>query len=422
MTKHRLKQLINEVLLTENPDTVKYKGNFYRYTSSTNRSAFFVYRDRNNNKETLFGYSAIKKEFFSSDDDVIVKLKEYEQNPNRPSGGGGGSSDDDYDYYDLKRFYNEDRGGGHSDLEGVLSALGISYNEPERGRLFEIDDGGIKVVICTFWNGKNDVLKYMSFWEQAIEFNGYNPKDIIYEPYKNFMTYEQFVDPNYRYVPTELKLRNGSMAKVGDRLIYLSYSTDPNHPNNPEVILKTIANDEEGTVEVVKCDPNDYEYKVGDTKRASGRYLIPVSSRTLPPEEQVEDIKTVIDNKTSEFVEKRASLHTTGARLTPAEKQNLENEVDKLEIEIKGLKYLLDNSSFTKMTSDAKYFLQKFIDHEMAKKHAEKKDAYSLIKQAEKQYNMPIAQLRQKYRGVPLDQLVKKESLYRKIMKQMLLN
>jgi len=418
MTKHRLKQLINEVLLTENPDTVKYKGNFYRYTSSKNRSAFFVYRDRNNNKETLFGYSAIKKEFFSSDDDVIVKLKEYEQNPNSPSGGVYV----DYDYYDLKQFYNEDRGGGHSDLERVLSALGISYNEPERGRLFEIDDGGIKVVICTFWNGKNDVLKYMSFWEQAIEFNGYNPKDIIYEPYKNFMTYEQFVDPNYRYVPTELKLRNGSMAKVGDRLIYLSYSTDPNHPNNPEVILKKITDDEEGTVEVVKRDPNDYEFKVGDTTRASGRYLIPVSSRTLSPEEQVEDIKTVIDNKTSEFVEKRASLHTTGARLTPAEKQNLENEVDKLEIEIKGLKYLLDNSSLTKMTSDAKYFLQKFIDHEMAKKHAEKKDAYSLIKQAEKQYNMPIAQLRQKYRGVPLDQLVKKESLYRKIMKQMLLN
>jgi hypothetical protein len=349
MTKHRLKQLINEVLLTENPDTVKYKGNFYRYTSSKNRSAFFVYRDRNNNKETLFGYSAIKKEFFSSDDDVIVKLKEYEQNPNSPSGGVYV----DYDYYDLKQFYNEDRGGGHSDLERVLSALGISYNEPERGRLFEIDDGGIKVVICTFWNGKNDVLKYMSFWEQAIEFNGYNPKDIIYEPYKNFMTYEQFVDPNYRYVPTELKLRNGSMAKVGDRLIYLSYSTDPNHPNNPEVILKKITDDEEGTVEVVKRDPNDYEFKVGDTTRASGRYLIPVSSRTLSPEEQVEDIKTVIDNKTSEFVEKRASLHTTGARLTPAEKQNLENEVDKLEIEIKGLKYLLDNSSLTKMTSDA---------------------------------------------------------------------
>jgi len=39
------------------------------------------------------------------------------------------------------------------------------------------------------------------------------------------------------------------------------------------------------------------------------------------------------------------------------------------------------------------------------------------IAQAEKQYGMPIAQIRQKYRNVPLDQLVKKESLYKKLLK-----
>ena len=46
-----------------------------------------------------------------------------------------------------------------------------------------------------------------------------------------------------------------------------------------------------------------------------------------------------------------------------------------------------------------------------------KKKTYSLVKQAEKQYGMPIAQIRQKYRNVPLDQLVKKESLYKKLLK-----
>jgi uncharacterized protein (DUF2126 family) len=50
-------------------------------------------------------------------------------------------------------------------------------------------------------------------------------------------------------------------------------------------------------------------------------------------------------------------------------------------------------------------------------KQKEKQDRYSLIAQAEKQYGMPIAQIRQKYRNVPLDQLVKKESLYKKLLK-----
>jgi hypothetical protein len=50
----------------------------------------------------------------------------------------------------------------------------------------------------------------------------------------------------------------------------------------------------------------------------------------------------------------------------------------------------------------------------------EKQDRYSLIAQAEKQYGMPIAQIRQKYRNVPLDQLVKKESLMREILRSII--
>ena len=402
MTKLQLKQLINEVLLNENPDTINYKGSLYRYSSPANRSAFFVYKDRDTHKDTLFGYSAIKEEFFSSDDGVMVKLKEYES---------GGS-----DSYELDTFYDKDTGGGHNDLEELLSTLKINYHTPERGRLFEIDDGGTKVGICTFWNGKNRVLPYMKFWEQAIEFNGYDPKEILYEPSKGFFTYEQLLNPNY--VPTydTITIRNGSKAKVGDKLTYYVYSTSYDE-RNPQVVVKRIVDDENVEVEIVKFSTD--EFWLGKREMVSYRWLGPAQVSNEPEDE---DIQSLINVKQSEFVEKRASLHTTGARLTPAEKQNLENEVDMLEIEIKGLKYLLDNSSFIKMTSDAKFFLQKFIDHEMAKKHDEKKDVYSLIKQAEKQYNMPIVQLRQKYRGVPLDKLVKKESLYRKIMKQMLLN
>jgi len=54
----------------------------------------------------------------------------------------------------------------------------------------------------------------------------------------------------------------------------------------------------------------------------------------------------------------------------------------------------------------------------LASLEKEKQDRYNLIAQAEKQYGMPIAQLRQKYRGVPLDQLVKKEHLIREIIRK----
>ena len=55
-----------------------------------------------------------------------------------------------------------------------------------------------------------------------------------------------------------------------------------------------------------------------------------------------------------------------------------------------------------------------------AAKQKEKQDRYSLIAQAEKQYGMPIAQIRQKYRGVPLDKLVKKETRLKEILRSLL--
>ena len=124
----------------------------------------------------------------------------------------------------------------------------------------------------------------------------------------------------------------------------------------------------------------------------------------------------VIDDKTQEFVEKRGKLHSTGATFTPAEKANLEREVDGLEIEIKILNDLL-TSGEKYYTDNVKSVVVTSVQRKLHAKNKEKEDRYSLITQAEKQYGMPIAQIRQKYRNVPLDQLVKKESLYKKLLK-----
>ena len=71
-------------------------------------------------------------------------------------------------------------------------------------------------------------------------------------------------------------------------------------------------------------------------------------------------------------------------------------------------------------TGELKNLVSRSVQRKLHDKEKQKQDRYSLIAQAEKQYGMPIAQIRQKYRGVPLDQLVKKESLYKKLLKALL--
>jgi hypothetical protein len=145
-------------------------------------------------------------------------------------------------------------------------------------------------------------------------------------------------------------------------------------------------------------------------------FSFPPSALELDKRTQGETIEKVIDDKTQEFVEKRGKLHSTGAAFTPSEKQNLEKEVDSLEIEIKILNDLL-NAGIKNYTDNVKDVVAKSIQRKLHAVSKEKQDRYSLIAQAEKQYGMPIAQIRQKYRNVPLDQLVKKESLYKKLLK-----
>lgn len=174
-----------KTLLIENPDTLKYDGKMYKYTSPANRSAFFVYRDKVTNKNELFGYSDIKEDFFSSDPSVVTDINE-------------GKYNNDGLYY-INYLRKSKNGGGHNSLEQVLYSINrIQGDAISRARIFEVKgEDDKKVIVCSFWDEKSDALRFIDFWKQSIEFNGYKPEEILYEPYKNFYTYEQFVDPNY---------------------------------------------------------------------------------------------------------------------------------------------------------------------------------------------------------------------------------
>jgi hypothetical protein len=192
---------------------------------------------------------------------------------------------------------------------------------------------------------------------------------------------------------------NNTQFKVGDKVKYKGYDTYGE--------IKFI---DKNTI-IVKINQSDVPLMpVGVS------FSFPPSALELDKRTQGETIEKVIDDKTQEFVEKRGKLHSTGAAFTPSEKQNLEKEVDSLEIEIKILNDLL-NAGIKNYTDNVKDVVAKSIQRKLHAVSKEKQDRYSLIAQAEKQYGMPIAQIRQKYRGVPLDQLVKKESLYKKLLK-----
>jgi len=141
-------------LLLENPDTVYYKKKTYSYRSPANKCAFLVYKDEK-------------------------------------SGNSG---------------------GGHLDIENLLKGIGRFgfYADPLlKGRIFEVDDAkdvvddsdlmiestipSGKAIIVTFWDSKrNKIIKYKDQYDKVIGFNGYDPKECLYEPSMNFYTYDNF--------------------------------------------------------------------------------------------------------------------------------------------------------------------------------------------------------------------------------------
>lgn len=412
--------------LKENPDTVYYKKKTYTYLGSANKCAFLVYTDEKSNNKTVFGYSLIKKEFLCDDPDVLKEINELDKAPDIEYD----SSSEQLNYRAqraLRQLKNGNSGGGHLQLENVLTGLGRfgQYDDPIlKGRIFEvedsesvIDDSDLKIestipvgksIIVTFWTYNiYTLVQFKKQYEYAIEFNGYNPKEVLYEPGNKFYTYNELYElpgeekPKVKEPETKQQVDRGSSEffKVGDKV---------------KIKGMNVFGD------VLSIKGNNVQLKVTDsdmnTVPVGSEFPFPYYGLDLDKRTQGESLEKIIDDKTQEFVEKRGKLHTTGAAFTPVEKSNLEKEVDSLEIELKILNDLL-SSGEKYYTDNVKNVVNTSVQRKLHAKEKEKQDRYSLSAQAEKQYGMPIAQIRQKFRGVPLDQLVKKESVYKRLLK-----
>jgi hypothetical protein len=413
-------------LLLENPDTVYYKKKTYSYRSPANKCAFLVYEDEKSGKKAIFGYSFVKKDFYCDDPEVLKDIDELSKQSDIKLDTNK-NTEDQLNYWGqraITNLKNGNSGGGHLDIENLLKGIGRFgiYADPLlKGRIFEVDDAkdvvddsdlkiestipSGKAIIVTFWDSKRDrIIKYKDQYDKVIGFNGYDPKECLYEPSMKFYTYDEFYnneEPKKETPPPAPKPSATDEAdkffKVGDKVQFKGMGI--------KAVIKAI----KGNILSLKVTDSDW-----NTTPVGSEFDYPYWG--VDKLEQQPSLEKTIDDKTQEFVEKRGKLHSTGATFTPAEKQNLENEVDSLEIEIKILNDLL-TSGEKYYTDNVKSVVATSVQRKLDAKQKEKQDRYSLIAQAEKQYGMPIAQIRQKYRNVPLDQLVKKESLYKKLLK-----
>lgn len=493
-------------LLLENPDTVYYKRKTYSYRSPANKCAFLVYKDEKSGKNAIFGYS-YEKDFYCDDAEVLKEVEELHKQASIKLDTGN-NSDNQLSYWAqraISNLKNGNSGGGHLDIENLLKGIGRfgAYADPLlKGRIFEVyddkdvvDDSDLKIestipsgkaIIVTFWDARREkIVKYKDQYEKVIEFNGYDPKECLYEPSMNFYTYDNFYSdgPSISEKPSQTTTSNTTDTapwswsrstqtggesenfKVGDKVRLKGFNDiegDVTHIDGDYVTvnitrskfslgpfrqgrdIKQLASGMERVQPVAGTKASD-SFSIGDKVKVKGMDIkadvtaikgnnvsmkvtdsnllsVPVGSEFDYPNwglqkiEEQPSLEKVIDDKTQEFVEKRGKLHATGAAFTPSEKANLEKEVDSLEIEIKILNDLL-TSGEKYYTDNVKDVVATSVQRKLDAKQKEKQDRYSLIAQAEKQYGMPIAQIRQKYRNVPLDQLVKKESLYKKLLK-----
>jgi len=477
-------------LLLESPDTVYYKRKTYSYRSPANKCAFLVYKDEKSGKNTIFGYS-YEKDFYCDDAEVLKDVDELSKQPSIKLDTNK-NSDDQLSYWGqraISNLKNGNSGGGHLDIENLLKGMGRfgAYADPLlKGRIFEVfddkdvvDDSDLKIestipsgkaIIVTFWDSKRkEIANYKDQYDKVIEFNGYDPKECLYEPQMNFYTYDNFYNDGPSITEKPSQTTKSENFKVGDKVKIKGFAditgevthVDGNHITieitsskysfgafRQGRALKILASSAELVQSVAGTKASD-SFSVGDKVKVKGMNVAGVvlsvsAANTIKLKVNKSDLKTVpvgsefdfpyyglepddtvaasakldkvIDDKTQEFVEKRGKLHSTGATFTPVEKANLEKEVDSLEIEIKILNDLL-TSGEKYYTDNVKDVVATSVQRKLHANNKEKQDRYSLVKQAEKQYGMPIAQIRQKYRNVPLDQLVKKESLYKKLLK-----
>jgi exosome complex RNA-binding protein Csl4 len=499
-------------LLLESPDTVYYKRKMYGYRSPANKCAFLVYKDEKSGKNAIFGYS-YEKDFYCDDAEV---LKDVDELSKQASIKLDTDMNSDNQLYWAQRaitnLKNGNSGGGHLDIENLLKGIGRfgAYADPLlKGRIFEVfddkdvvDDSDLKIesaipsgkgIIVTFWDSeRKEIANYKDQYDKVIEFNGYDPKECLYEPQMNFYTYDNFYNdgPSISEKPSQTTTSNTTDTapwstqttgesenfKVGDivrlkglkdvvgdvthidgdyvtvNITSSKYSLGPFRQGRD---IKQLASGMERVQSVAGTKASD-SFSVGDKVKVKGMNVygevlsinaanniklkvtksdlrtVPVGSEFDFPYYGLESDDTVaasdkldkvIHNKNKELVDKSGKLHsekTVGKNddkpPTPEEKAKLEKEVNGLEFEIKILNDLLASGE-KYYTDNVKDVVATSVQRKLHALEKEKKNRYSLIAQAEKQYGMPIAQIRQKYRNVPLDQLVKKESLYKKLLK-----
>ena len=415
-------------LLLESPDTVYYKRKTYSYRSPANKCAFLVYKDEKSGKNTIFGYS-YEKDFYCDDAEVLKDVDELSKQPSIKLDTNK-NSDDQLSYWGqraISNLKNGNSGGGHLDIENLLKGMGRfgAYADPLlKGRIFEVfddkdvvDDSDLKIestipsgkgIIVTFWDSKRkEIANYKDQYDKVIEFNGYDPKECLYEPQMNFYTYDNFYNDGPSITEKPSQTTKSENFKVGDKVKVKGM-------NVAGVVLSVSA------ANTIKLKVNKSDLK---TVPVGSEFDFPYYG--LEPDDTVAasvKLDKVIHNKNKELVVKSSELHskkTIGKNdkpLTPKEKVAKEKEVNGLEFEIKILNDLLASGE-KYYTDNVKDVVATSVQRKLHALEKEKKNRYSLIAQAEKQYGMPIAQIRQKYRNVPLDQLVKKESLYKKLLK-----
>ncbi len=483
-------------LLLESPDTVYYKRKTYSYRSPANKCAFLVYKDEKSGKNTIFGYS-YEKDFYCDDAEVLKDVDELSKQPSIKLDTNK-NSDDQLSYWGqraISNLKNGNSGGGHLDIENLLKGMGRfgAYADPLlKGRIFEVfddkdvvDDSDLKIestipsgkgIIVTFWDSKRkEIANYKDQYDKVIEFNGYDPKECLYEPQMNFYTYDNFYNDGPSITEKPSQTTKSENFKVGDKVKIKGFADitgDVTHVDGNHITieitsskysfgafrqgraLKILASSAELVQPLAGTKASD-SFSVGDKVKVKGMNVAGVvlsvsAANTIKLKVNKSDLKTVpvgsefdfpyyglepddtvaasvkldkvIHNKNKELVVKSSELHskkTIGKNdkpLTPKEKVAKEKEVNGLEFEIKILNDLLASGE-KYYTDNVKDVVATSVQRKLHALEKEKKNRYSLIAQAEKQYGMPIAQIRQKYRNVPLDQLVKKESLYKKLLK-----
>lgn len=403
-------------LLLENPDTVVYNNKSYYYRSNHNRSAFLVYDDTESKSENYFGYDRDTDKFYSNDADVMSDVEQLKNLPPNESS---------YATNVYKSMRRDKQGGSHNDLWAILQELGRGSRWPEnRGRFFEVPDdtrSSGNVTIMTFWYNREQAAKYKDTWDKICGQLRLNPKEILYNPGSRLFTHDEFYKTGKQDKPVSTGGSSpvsmyglgttGETLKVGDTVKVTGLGT-----YSPIGNIVSMSND--GKVARIKIiDTNSFEaVRVGSEIEFPTNTLNKVAAPTTPvpvPVPDTGELDQMMREKEELYSQKSADLHVTGATLTPAQKRQLQIEVDKLAAEIEYLdaaKKMAVGLNISMKRDDVFLVngMKIAVDRAMEKRdHGQK---YDLNAELEKVFpNMSIAQIRQKFGhlGIPLRKMVK---------------